>query len=225
MPRSTEGPSGVTNLPLRPRIYHITHVDNLPDIVAEGALLSDRQMVARGGPAVSIGMPGVKSDRLEKPLRCHPGDFVGDYVPFNLCPRSVMLYVIYRADHSSLSYRKGQNEIVHLEADLHNVIDWADRMGVRWALTDRNARTHYGRSFATKAGIPELDWDAIANNDFSTPEVKDLKQAEFLLHERFPWDLVDSVATRSLDIAARATSAIAPSSHVPPVVVEPRYYF
>lgn len=40
--------------PTSPRIYHITHVANLPGIVADGGLLSDAAMRARGGPATSI---------------------------------------------------------------------------------------------------------------------------------------------------------------------------
>ncbi len=56
-------------------------------------------MIKRGGPAGSIGMSNIKQRRLQLPLRCHKGDSVGEYVPFYFCPRSVMLYLIYRANH------------------------------------------------------------------------------------------------------------------------------
>lgn len=106
-------------VPAQPKIYHITHVDNLPAIVRDRVLVSDATMLARGGPSVTIGMSEIKRRRIEEIMvTSHPDTKVGDYVPFYFCPRSVMLYLIYRANHQDLSYRGGQDPIVHLEADL-----------------------------------------------------------------------------------------------------------
>lgn len=107
----------MTTPPVRPKIYHITHVDNLRAIVAEGALLPDAEMIARGGPGQAIGMFGIKLRRVEElEVACHSGTKVGHYVPFYFCPRSIMLYVIYRANHHELTYRGGQGPIVHLRS-------------------------------------------------------------------------------------------------------------
>ena len=85
----------MSKAPARPKIYHITHVDNLPRIAGEGCLVSDVTMVARGGPATPIGMSEIKRRRIELlEVSCHPGTKVGDYVPFFFCPRSIMLYVL-----------------------------------------------------------------------------------------------------------------------------------
>lgn len=124
----------MTTPPARPKLYHITHVDNLRAIVAHGGLLSDADMIARGGPAQAIGMTGIKRRRVEDlEVDCHPGTKVGDYVPFYFCPRSVMLFVIQRANHPELTYRGGQGPIVHLQADLHAVVGWVEASGGRWA--------------------------------------------------------------------------------------------
>ncbi len=70
--------------PAHPRIYHITHVDNLSRIIEEEALWSDAVMVARGGPATAIGMkaamskptPGITVRHARscsgEPCRCKP---------------------------------------------------------------------------------------------------------------------------------------------------------
>src|SRR5262245_43359662 len=108
--------------PACPCIYHITHVDNLPSIIAEGGLHSDATMIARAGPVNAIGMSNIKARRLALPVACHPTDKVGEYVPFYFCPRSIMLFVIHRANHPDLSFRGGQQPIVHLEADLNAVV-------------------------------------------------------------------------------------------------------
>lgn len=117
--------------PAEAKIYHITHVDNLPGILADGGLVSDPTMIGRGGAIATIGMSSIKQRRLALPVDCHPGDQVGDYVPFYFCPRSIMLFVIHCANHPELTYRGGQGPIIHLEADLNEVVAWAEAHGVR----------------------------------------------------------------------------------------------
>ena len=107
------------------QIYHITHVDNLASIVARGGLFSDAGMRSRGGPSAAIGMSTIKERRMQLPLKCHPGDRVGEYVPFYFCPRSIMLYLLYMGNHSEVTYREGQGSIVHLQCDAEAAIEWA----------------------------------------------------------------------------------------------------
>ena len=126
-----------------PRIYHIVHVDRLASIVADGFLWCDAEAQRRASPGTIIGMTEIKRRRLTKPLASHPGLCVGDCVPFHFCPRSVMLYVIDRANHPNLAWRGGQSPIVHIEADLHEVVTWADRSQRRWAFTLSNAASSY----------------------------------------------------------------------------------
>jgi hypothetical protein len=173
----------VSTPPARPKIYHITHVDNLRSIVGEGALVSDAAMIARSSPAAAIGMSTIKERRLSLPVDCHAGDSVGDYVPFYFCPRSIMLYVIHCRNHPDLSYRNGQGPIVHLEADLHDVVAWANRARRRWAFSLSNAGARYAQFRARIAELDQINWDAIAATDFRSSEVKEGKQAEFLVHD------------------------------------------
>ena len=106
-------------IPAEPKIYHIVHVDRLPSIIADGWLWCDAEIVRRSPPGTTIGMNGIKQRRLnELTLTSHPDLHVGDCVPFYFCPRSIMLYLIHRANDPELVYRGGQGPIVHLEADL-----------------------------------------------------------------------------------------------------------
>jgi ssDNA thymidine ADP-ribosyltransferase, DarT len=108
-------------IPEQPKIYHIVHIDNLASIVADGCLWSDSVMTNRKGGTV-IGMSSIKQRRLGLPVPCRIGTNVGDYVPFYFYSRSIMLFVVHRANHPELTYRGGQQPIVHLEADLHAVV-------------------------------------------------------------------------------------------------------
>ena len=98
-------------------IYHITHINNSGSILSDDGLLSDAEMINRGGPAVAVGMSKIKPHRMRHPVNCQEGDTVGEYVPFYFCPRSIMLYILYRGNHPGLTYRGGQGPIIHLEAN------------------------------------------------------------------------------------------------------------
>jgi hypothetical protein len=50
-----------------------------------------------------------------------------------------MLFLFYRGNHPDLNYTGGQRPLVHLEADVHEVVQWAEHKKVRWAFSDRNA--------------------------------------------------------------------------------------
>ncbi len=147
--------------PVQPKIFHITHVDNLASIVGDGELLPDSVMVSRGGPRAGIGIDTIKQRRLALPVKCHPGDCVGEYVPFYFCPRSIMLYVIHCANHAELSYRGGQTPILHLQSDLRTVVAWANRTARRWAFTLANAGAYYAPFHATLAQLGLIDWLSI----------------------------------------------------------------
>ena len=215
----------MTTPPPRSKIYHITHVDNLPAIIAAGGLVSDAAMSARGGPAAPIGMSAIKQRRLTLPVKCHPGDHVGDYVPFYFCPRSIMLFVIQCNNNAGLTYRGGQGPIVHLEADLHEVVARATAAGQRWAFSLSNAGAYYTQFRASLGDLHQLDWAAMASTDFRSPAVKEAKQAEFLLRDFFPWTLVSAVGVSSTAVRTQAATTIGRDAHQPRVVVEQGWYY
>lgn len=212
-------------VPAAPSIYHITHEQNLAAILEDGGLWSDAVMIKRGGPTASIGMGEIKRKRLALSVKCHAGDFVGQYVPFYFCPRSVMLYVIQRANHQNLTYRGGQEPIIHFEAALAETVQWADSETRRWAFTLSNAGAAYTECRADTRHLDEIDWDAVRSTDFRQPEVKEGKQAEFLVHEFFPWTLVRRIGVRSSTIHSRVVRTIANHTHRPKVEVIPSWYY
>ena len=209
--------------PVAPKIYHIVHVDRLASIVQDGALWCDAVLQECLRPGTVIGMSTIKQRRLTNSVKCRPGLNVGDCVPFYFCPRSVMLYLIYKANDPELAYRGGQQPIVHLEADLHEAVAWADQHELQWAFTLSNAGSGYFKDRCDLEQLGEIDWDAVQARNWQGRT--DGKQAEFLVERSFPWPLVQRVGVRSLQVQEQVRNAILAGEHQPAVEIRPEWYY
>lgn len=216
----------MTKPPTDPKIYHILHWDRLPTVLAAGGLLPDTQMNGRDGHGTVIGMHELKAHRLTRPVEGHDALTVGGCVPFYFCSKSFMLYILHKANHSSLAYRGGQGPIVHLEADLRAVVDWANSQTRRWAFTLGNASANYAEFRTSLDQIGDVNWSAVVGSDFSTPATKDAKQAEFLLEGGFPWGLVERIGVIDRTVAQAVLGALgAVDCHRPRVEILRGWYY
>ncbi|AUC96110.1 DUF4433 domain-containing protein [Bradyrhizobium sp. SK17] len=215
----------MTQLPVQPKIYHIVDVDRLPSIIAHGRLLCDSEMVKLQLPGTTIGMGSIKTRRLRLPVTCYANAFVGDFVPFYFCPRSVMLYVIHCANNPELTYKGGQGPIVHLEADLHTVLQWANANNHSWAFSGSNAGAQYAQFWKDAVHLDQLNWQHIAATQWAQADIKEAKQAEFLMYNHFPWHLVERIGTHSLAVFNAVTTSLAQASHKPAVQITPAWYY
>ena len=217
-------------MPAHPSIFHIVHGDRLTSIMKDGGLHCDARMIRRREAGTTIGMDNIKERRLRWRVPCHPDTHVGDYVPFYFCPRSPMLYSIHRKStdpdsESGLAYSGGQEPVVHLEADLREAVNWANRKGRRWAFSTGNAAAAGVEFHDDLDRLDRLDWNAVGARDWSELEVRNKKQAEFLVYGFVPWRLVSRIGVISDRIRKRVLQIIADSGHEPRVVVEPRWYY
>jgi len=211
-------------VPMQPKIYHIMHVDRLPSIVADGYLWCDAEIVRRTPPGTTIGMNSIKQRRLnELTLSSHRDLHVGACVPFYFCPRSIMLYLIYQANHPELTYRGGQGPIIHLEADLRTSVVWAEQNDRRWAFTLSNAGSRFFEDRCDLKRLHEIDWTAVQASNWQS--CKEGKQAEFLLEYSFPWHLVERIGVHSRAIYQRAANALPAGGHRPQVEIRPEWYY
>ncbi len=211
-------------VPKQVKIYHILHIDRLPSVIESNALFSDA-IVAQNNPSgTTIGMRKIKQRRLtELSLTSHPGLYVGECVPFYFCPRSVMLYMFYKDNNPEIEYHGGQEPIIHLEADLNQVVHWAKLKNKRWAFTLTNAGARYFEDRADLAQLNEINWNAV--NTQYWPECCEQKQAEFLLEEKFPLELVERIGVYSQKYLNRVKSDYISINKHPRIEVKGEWYY
>lgn len=70
----------------RHHIYHFTHIDNLPGIVASGGLCADSLVSRESELLVEAADLDIKHSRRAIQISLPPGGFVADYVPFYSAP-------------------------------------------------------------------------------------------------------------------------------------------
>lgn len=204
------------------KIYHIVHLDNLENIYADGFLYSDSYMTNANKNVTNVGMSNIKERRRGKSLSSYPEICVGDCVPFYFAPRSVMLYLLHRSNHLELDYSEGQVPIVHLVADLKRTIHWAKANGLKWVFTDSNAGSLYFEDYSDVRDLEKIDWDAVHAYDWRLPEIREKKQAEFLIENQFSWHLVEGVAIHPIIEVESIERLIGDSVPVKPM---PNWYY
>jgi hypothetical protein len=206
--------------PADPWIYHITHADNLASTIATGGIWCDAKVRAGRATPTDVGYAHIKNRRMTRAVACAAGGVVGDYVPFNFCPRSVMLFVLHRGHPG---YQGGQEKIVHLVSSVS-----AARATRRACLfTDRHAELAYAQQYESLDDLDKVDWSVMPTDVWwgGDPDVKERRQAEFLVHDFFPWSAVAGVVAYDQTVAAEVRALVAAAAPKYGVVVRPAWYY
>lgn len=202
-----------------PAIYHITHADNLVNIVREERLWCDAQRIACGLVNTNIGYSHIKERRMRHPVTVAAGGMLGNYVPFNFCPRSVMLYVVSEGHEG---YNNGQRPIVHLVSSIEAIL----ATGRPWFFTDRHADLGYARQFDSLDKLEEVDWTVMPIRQWGgNTEVKEKRQAEFLVHDWCPWPAIEVIGVINQAVASQVQAALENVGHKPSVEIHPEWYY
>ncbi len=140
-----------------------------------------------------------------------------------------MLYLIHKNNDPDLTFHGGQQPIVHLEADFIKTVEWAEEQGKRWAFTLSNAGAYYFEDRCELGQLNQIDWGAVGTKWWSglnvEASVKEGKQAECLIEERFPWELVERIGVFSNAIANRADQALTGGTHRPTIETRRDWYY
>lgn len=201
-----------------PPIYHITHVNNLASIIGEDRLWCDAQRIAKGINTTNIGYSHIKERRLRHPVSVAAKGKIGDYVPFNFCPRSVMLYVVGQGHEN---YKGGQRSVLHLVSSISSAI----ATGQPWFFTDRHSDLGYAGQFDDLAELVQVDWNVMPLTWWNESEVKEKRQAEFLVHDFCPWNAIDQIGVMDAAMVPVVQQTIAGASHQPAIVVQRGWYY
>lgn len=203
-------------------IYHITPIANLRLILEAGAIWAKRVLDQEDSGYTNMAHQSIQDRRAHTPVPL-AGGVLHDYVPFYFAPRSPMLYTISRGNVAGFS--GGQDSVVHIVSNAQTVRD----AGLRFVFTDGHGIMAFTDFFAELADLDKVDWGIMATDYWAdTDEDMDRKrrrQAEFLVHERFPVQLIQEIGVISQAKKNETEAVLAEFGLTIPVVIRPGWYY
>lgn len=198
-------------------VYHITHIDNLSSMVRDGFLWCDHEQRKRETKHQNIAYSHIKERRLKHPVNVASGGMLGNYVPFYFCPRSVMLYVIFKGHDK---YKGGQESVVHLVSSVSAIAQQKNSC----FFTDRHADLGYAQQFDDLALLPtKVDLSIMQKKHWA--DVKEKRQAEFLVHGSCSWSLIEEIGVHNSEMAAKVKGILQNANHQPRISERRSWYY
>src|SRR5262245_1803206 len=139
-------------------IYHITHIDNLCNIIQHGKLLSKS---AIGNQHIDIAHQSVQQLRSDKQVPIPPHGSLHDYVPFYFGVRSPMLYVIHK--NNVKNYRDGQEQVIYLVS----TVEWCNTRQIQFVFTDGHAAVQLSTFYNNVRDLNKIDFQAAKSRYWS----------------------------------------------------------
>jgi ssDNA thymidine ADP-ribosyltransferase, DarT len=182
-------------------IYHMTHLRNLPSIIDAGGLIANNRLRQKQIGYTDIAHQTIQDRRATRQVPCGVRGVLHDYVPFYFAPRSPMLYSIHK--RNVVSYQEGQTPVIYLLSDAESVAS----QGIDFTFTDGHAIMEYS-CFCDDLNALEfdaefIDWDLMESKYWrdteDDPNRKCRRQAEFLVYQLCPWDLIREIGVINPD--------------------------
>ena len=198
-------------------IFHITAIPNLAGMANAGELLSKTLVSPLGIQAADIAYQNIQGRRAGRPVPIPPNGILHDYVPFYFAPRSPMLMTINSGNVPNSPYR--QDDIVHLVSNAQAIA----ALGLPFVFTDLHAALDYAHFFGALEDLKEIAWNLFyeapqfdgycqfwmsKHTPAKYAQRKEIRQAEFLVHERLPLAAITQIGVRNENMEARVRAAL-----------------
>ena len=211
------------SVPAKIYLYHLTSVDNLPAIVASGGLKSKSRLAREDITYRNIAYTHIQKRRSSRAVPCAQGGCLHDYVPFYFGPRAPMLYAINKGNVDG--YQQGQTPLIYLVTRVQLIVD----EGLDFAFTDRHAVLKYACFYDELDALDQVEHGLMLKKYWHDtdqhPERKERRQAEFLVHDVLPFDLIGAIGVINEEVKEKTEQRLESLGEAPPVIVKPSWYY
>jgi len=192
----------MSKAPDNPYIFHITAVNNISTICADGCLRSKNQLNDKSIPHVSIAYENIQQRRHSTVVPIGSGGTLHDYVLFYFAPRSPMLMTINNGNVPSCTYR--QDDIIHIVSSVKTIVD----AQLPYVFYDMHAILSLSTAFNSISDLDKIEWELF----FEQPVLdgyckywqnkhepikylnrKETRQAEFLIKDKFDIEYIEKI--------------------------------
>ncbi len=205
-------------------IYHITHINNLENILKDNTLWCDAERIKRKYKTENIAYEHLKQRRFTTSVRTAAKGVLADYVPFYFCNRSPMLCAIYKGGVTN--DLTTQSNIIYFVSSIEKIVNQSK---YSWCFTDGHGVDSLTEFYNDFKELNKIDWTLITDwqwhNTLEDNDRMRRKQAEFLIHHSFSLEEVEKIGVHSQEQKKYIESILAQYSCKIPVTVEKRWYY
>ena len=198
---------------LEQRIYHVTHVSNLP------AILASRGLAAGSTPILDLSPDEVRLERAEISVPGGPAQNLAGYVPFFLSPDAQLWQTLRAGDeHPRLSkkaHAADTYDFVFLVSTVKHVVN----AGAEFVVADRNSEGSTTRFATTRE-----DAERMLHRLRSDNGGEHLLDAELLVADRLPLESVTLVGVANDRVRQVVRDMLAGSDFTPKISVYPPWF-
>ncbi|MCU1584377.1 MAG: hypothetical protein JWM49_933 [Microbacteriaceae bacterium] len=203
------------------RIYHLTHVSNLADILSTGSLLADSSTAWTSRPAVDISSPATRESRRNTAVSGLGSPNVADFVPFFLVPNATIWEDIRSetADPrlSEDAIGSAPADFVLLVSTVKHAADHSEDGDI--VVSDGDA-AHVLTRFAASTESSQRMLRKLRNDD----NAETIVEAELLVKDAFPFELVTLIGVANDKAREGVRRILRTSEHSPKVAVYPPWF-
>lgn len=206
-------------------IFRIVHVDNLATLLKRGGLHAANHTPNDRLPYRTIHNVDIQTERHVRPISCGPGGTLHDYVPFYFGYLSPMLFQLKTGRVAG--YNEGQAPLVYLKSTAQA----AGGAALGFVFSNGHGIAAFTGWYDDLARLNEVDWDMVYQR-YWADNINDMdrqrrKQAEFLIHQFCPWELVQEIGVLNPTAQARVSEILNNSGADPhpPVNVRAGWYY
>lgn len=215
--------------PASTRILRIIPIDNLEVYLKRKGAYAPHHEPKDGLDLVKIHDVGIQETSDTHPIPCGPCGTIHDYLAFYFGFLSPMLLRVKTG--WNVDWTRGQEPILYLVSTIEQVL----HAGLRFVFSDGQRISFQTNWYDDVTDLDKVDWGMVNERywraDYDAgPEGMDRqrrKQAEFLVHEFFPWELVIGIGVINADYKRRVEAILKryPQMHQPPVKVKRDWYY
>ncbi|MEJ2724834.1 MAG: DUF4433 domain-containing protein [Deltaproteobacteria bacterium] len=206
-------------------IYRFIHVDNLNICLRRGGLYAPNHTPDDGLVYRTIHNVDIQNRRRIYRIPCGPRGVIHDYVSFYFGQRSPMLLQLQTGQVEG--YNEGQEPLIYLVSTAQAVRD----AEIGFVFSDGHGIAVFTQWFDDLVDLNQVDWRAVQARYWAdTPQAMDRqrrKQAEFLVHQFCPWELILEIAVVNAAVRDRVRDILqgVPTVYRRPVRVRPNWYY
>ncbi len=210
-------------VPIPTQICHFTHIENLPGIIENECVFATNFVASAAVSPRSLAYAHIQSRRARTDVPCGQRGNLHDYVPFYFAPRSPMLYVITKGSVQSVAC--SEEQIVYICSAAQIVAD----AGLAYAFTDGHGTMALTSYFDELSQLERIDWNVMRgrmwNDTNEFPDRKRRRQAEFLVHQRFPLNLAGQIVVMSTSVRDAVMQMVQTAGYPIRVSVKRAWYY